>query len=153
LIEFALIVPVMLTILLGTIDLGRAFVFGVTAQDGAREAARLAERAATDINVSDTAVLTRLIAASNPALIGCNPVLGTQPNCGGGIWTLSIDVTTPTGTSYTSIAAAKADSQFPGSKLTVTARGSVSLLAGFRTSWGMALYPIVVQGQASMVVL
>lgn len=157
LIEFAFIAPVMLVILLGMIDLGRGFVFGVSAQDGAREAARLAERSATDVNVGDTKVLQRLIDASNPALVGCSPTLGTQ-QCGGGTWTFSISVTTPNGTTYSCIdtcgTPAKSDTaHYPGSKLSVTARGSVSLLAGIRTSWGMGLYPIVVQGQAYMVVM
>lgn len=142
----------MLIILLGMIDLGRAFVFGVSVQNGAREAARLAARAATDINVDDNAVLSRLITASNPALIGCNPTLGTQSSCGGGSWTLTINITTPNGANYTSISAAKADANFPGSQLTVTARGSVSMLAGLQLGWGQSLFPIVAQGQASMAV-
>lgn len=142
----------MLVMLLGMIDLGRAFVFGVSTQDGVREAARLAQRAATDVALTDSVVLDRLIAASNPALLGCASTLNTQQTCGGGTWTLTIDVLTPNGTPYTSIAAAKADANFPGSKLTVTARGSVSLLAGFQTSWGWTLSPITVQGQAAMVV-
>ena len=153
-IEFALIVPVMLAILLGMIDLGRAFVFGVSVQNGAREAARLAERAATDVNVGDSLVLQRLIDASNPALIGCTPTLGNPPACGGGTWTFTIDVTTPApfNTHYTSISTAKADAHFPGSQITVTARGSVSMLAGLHFGWGDSLFPIVAQGQASMAV-
>ena len=156
LIEFAIIVPVMLVILLGMIDLGRAFVYGVSVQNGAREAARLAERAATDVNVNDAAVLSRLVSASNPALIGCTAARGTQPACGGGDWTFSVDITAPDGTKYTSIAAAKADPQastrFPGSEIKVTARGSVSMFAGMNLGWGDSLFPIVAQGQASMAV-
>jgi len=152
-IEFVVIVPVMLVILLGMIDLGRAFVFGVAIQDGAREAARLAERSATDVNVTDAAVMSRLVTASSPALTNCPTSLGSHTGCGGGDWTFSVAITTPNGTSYTSIDAAKADTNFPGSTLTVTARGSVSLLAGVKTSWGMGLFPITVQGMSEMVVL
>ncbi len=148
-----MIVPVMLVILMGMIDLGRAFVFGVAVQDGAREAARLAERSATDINVGDTAVMGRLVTASNPALTGCAATIGSHPNCGGGSWTFSVNITTPNGTTYTSIDAAKADANYAGSTLTVTATGSVSLLAGVKTSWGMGLFPITVQGQSQMVVM
>jgi Flp pilus assembly protein TadG len=154
LIEFVLIVPVMLVILLGMIDLGRAFVFGVSVQNGAREAARLAEISATDQTVSDSAVLTRLIAASNPALIGCGATLGNPLSCGGGTWTFTIDVTTPApyNQHYTSISVAKADAHFSGSQITVTARGSVSMLAGLHFGWGDNLFPIFAQGQASMAV-
>jgi Flp pilus assembly protein TadG len=152
-IEFALIVPVLLIMLLGMIDLGRAFVFGVSVQNGAREAARLAERAATDVNVTDSAVFSRLITASNPALIGCSATAGSQ-QCGGGTWNFTINVTTPNGTAYTSLASAKADTNFPDSKVQVTAVGtSISLFAGFQTSWGLSLSPFSVQGQAAMVVL
>lgn len=155
LIEFAIIVPVMLVILLGMIDLGRAFVFGVSVQNGAREAARLAERSATDVGVNDAAVLSRLIAASNPALTNCTPSFGAQPTACGG-WTFTINVTAPDGTTYTSIDTAKADPQaqtrFPGSEIKVTARGSVSMFAGMNLGWGDSLFPIVAQGQASMAV-
>jgi Flp pilus assembly protein TadG len=164
LIEFALILPVMLIMVLGGIDLGRAFVYGVAAQDGAREAARLGASAAVATSVTDTAVLQRLIDASSPALAGCAATTATNQSCGGGTWTLAISVLT-TSQTYTSIASAvAADSlagctltgpvcQFPGSQLTVTATGQVSMLNGFRTPWGPSLFPITAQGQAVMVVL
>jgi Flp pilus assembly protein TadG len=155
LIEFMLILPVVLIILLGGIDTGRALVYGVAVQDGARDAARLAATAAVDHSVTDTVVLTRLIAASSPALDACKPIspavlaTGAQPVCP---WTFTISVVTPTPTTYSGIATAVVDPAFAGSQMTVAASGSVSMLSGFRTAWGLQLFPITAQGKAVMVV-
>jgi Flp pilus assembly protein TadG len=127
LVEFAFILPVTLILLLGMIDLGRAFVFGVTVQEGAREAARLAAKSAFDATVTDAAVLGRLVASSNPALISCPAVTTANQVCGGGTWTFTLGVTTPGGTTYTTIAAARAADALAGSQVTVTAAGSVAL--------------------------
>jgi Flp pilus assembly protein TadG len=174
LVEFALILPVMLVLVLGSLDIGRALVYGVSVQDGAREAARLGATAAIDGSLTDLGVhpvtdpvLQRLVDASSPALNACattwasNHVL--QPSCGGGSWTFDVsvvtsDVGTNAQTSYTSIAAAKAGCvlpvcKFPGSQLTVTATGQVSMLQGFSTAWGLQLFPIAARGQAIMVVV
>lgn len=151
-IEFALILPAMLILVLGGIDFGRALLYGVAVQEGAREAARFGTTAAVDSSVTDIDVFNRLIAASAPALSGCAAITTANQSCGGGTWTLNISVLTPTHGTFSSIAAAKLDSQFPGSQLTVTATGSVSMLAGFRTGWGLSLSPIMARGQAVMVV-
>lgn len=153
LIEFALVVPVMLILLLGMIDLGRAFVFGVSTQEGARQAARLAASSNYDVNIDDTAVLGRLVAASAPALVGCAASTTGNQSCNGGTWTFSVCVSNGGG-SCTTIASARAASTLPGSKVTVTAAGSVSLLPGFDTgAFGLSLAPITVQGQSAMEIL
>lgn len=156
LVEFALILPVLLIMLLGLIDLGRGLVFGVAVQQGAREAARIGVAAGLDASVSDAVVLQSLIAASAPGLVGCSAVLDTVQQCGGGSWTFSIRVTPPAGTpTYTSLAAARASAPqgIGGWRLEVTSRGSVSLLQGLATGVaGMSLAQISVQGDAVMVV-
>jgi len=152
LIEFALILPVMLVMVLGGIDIGRALIYGVAVQDGAREAARLGATAAFDTSVTDAGVLQRLIDASSPALSSCAATTTVNQSCGGGNWTLNINVLTTSHGAFSSIAAARSDAQFPGSQLTVTATGTVSMLAGFRTGWGLSLSPITARGQAVMVV-
>ena len=137
LVEFALIVPVLLLLVLGMFDLGRAFVFAVAVQNGAREAARLGERAALDPTVTNTLILQRLIDASAPALAGCAAQTGTQPTSGGcPQWTFTV---TPSGTLSS------------GNTLTVTAVGHVSLLGGINVG-GLNLPNITVQGQAEMLV-
>ena len=106
LVELALLLPVLLIMLLGMIDLGRGLVFGVSVQQGAREAARIGAAAALDTTVTDAVVLQRFIAASAPALAGCGPTLSSAQQCGGGTWTFSIKLTPPAGSpSYSSIAA------------------------------------------------
>jgi Flp pilus assembly protein TadG len=162
LVEFAFILPVMLIIVLGTIEIGRAFVFGVAVQDGAREAARLGANARLNAGITDAYVVQRLVDASSPAMLGCMPpttVTSTPVSftCGGGTWTITLNVT-PGGssTSYSTFAAvpASALSQLNGGTVEVKAVGSVSLLAGFLTGWtGMGLYQIQVQGDAVMVVM
>lgn len=152
LVEFAFILPVTLLLMLGMIELGRAFVFGVAVQDGAREAARLAAKANYDANVSDSAVLGRLVSASSPALAGCASSTGAQ-TCGGGNWTLSLSVVNGSST-YTTIAAARSAGALAGSQINVTAAGSVALLPGLNTGGaGLMLPNITVQGQAVMVIL
>ena len=153
LVEFAILLPVLMLMILGTIDFGRAFAFGVGTQQAAREAARYGSRLAVNQNVSDTTVLQRLIDASNPALQGCSAVQ-TQQSCGGGTWTFTLAVTPPgSATTYSSIATALANSSNPylsGGTVTVTAKGSVALLGGLCTSGDLCLPTIGVQGQAQM---
>jgi len=74
-VELALILPVFLIMLLGMFDIGRAFVFGVAVQNGAREAARLgsqaAERRAQQLVAVSFFVLAAYIAVESPrSLIG-----------------------------------------------------------------------------------
>jgi len=139
LVEFALILPVLLVMLMGMFDLGRAFVYGVAVQNGAREAARLGAKAYLDPTVSDAIILQRLIDASAPALGGCQPQTGAQPSNGCSTWTLSV---TPSGTKAS------------GATLTVTATGRPALFAGLLSGFaGLSLPQITVQGQAVMEVL
>jgi Flp pilus assembly protein TadG len=177
LVEFALVLPVMLILVLGSVDIGRALVYGVAVQNGAREAGRLAASTAANITVTDTAVLQRLIDASAPALGGCAPI-STLQQCGGGKWTFTLeDVTTDPVTllprTYTNqfndgddgqepatvlpetgaAEYARMDPNFSGSKLRVTATGSVSMFDGIATLWGMRLFPITARGETFMVVL
>ena len=146
-------VPVLLLLTLGLIDLGRAFVFGVAVQEGSRQAARIAATANYDTTLTDAAVLGRLVAASNPSLTGCAASSGTQ-SCNGGSWTLHLNVVSTGGTSYSTIAAARSASALPGAEVTVTASGAVALLPGVNTGiFGLQLPQISVQGQSSMVIL
>ena len=139
-VEFALIVPVLLLLLMGMFDIGRAFMFGVAVQNGTREAARLGARnylLGNDSTVNDTAILQRLIDASAPALSGCQPVTTAQPASCPWVFTVS-----PTGAKST------------GAQLTVTAVGRPSIFAGFAPSTFAERLPrITVQGQAVMEVL
>jgi Flp pilus assembly protein TadG len=152
LVEFALIVPVMLLMTLGMIDLGRAFVFGIAVQEGTRQAARLAATANYDTSLDDSAVLGRLIGASNPALIGCAAQTGAQPTDGCPNWTFTLNVVNG-GTTYT-INSARTANALPGSTVTVTASGTVALLPGFNAGvLGLSLPQIGVQGQTAMVIL
>lgn len=153
LIEFAFVLPVVLVMLLGMIDLGRAFVFGVATQEGTRQATRLAAAASNNINIDDNAVLGRLIAGSAPALTGCSAVTTANQSCNGGTWTFSVCVSNAGGP-CTTIAAARAANTLAGSSVTVTAAGSVALFPGLQTgSQGVSLANIGVHGQASMVIL
>jgi hypothetical protein len=172
LIEFALVLPVTLLLLLGLIEIGRGFVFGVTVQDGARQGARLAANARVNPAITDTMILQRLIDSASPAMTGCvlpkplpnpstpvillNPVTNLPP-CGGGIWTLTLAIT-PNGSStskpsFSALSTAELG-QLNGGTAKVRAVGAVSLLAGLNTgSPGLALYQVGVQGDAVMVVL
>lgn len=150
LVEFALVLPVMLLMMLGLIDLGRAFVFGVAVQEGTRQAARVAANAATDSTITDAVVLGRLIHGSSPALDNCQ---STPPSCSAAGWTVSITVDNG-GTPYSSIADARAAHALSGSKVTVNATASVALLPGVSTGmYGLTLPQIGVQGQSAMVIL
>src|SRR5438105_1690459 len=97
--EFALVLPVLLVLTLGLIDLGRAFVFGISIQEGARQAARLAASANYDAQVDNNAVLGRLVAASQPALSGCPATSTANQPCNGGRWTFAVSIVN-SGTSY-----------------------------------------------------
>ena len=61
LVELALILPVFLIIVLGSIDIGRGFIFGVAVQDGARESTRVAANARVDPGVTDAFIVQRVI--------------------------------------------------------------------------------------------
>jgi Flp pilus assembly protein TadG len=155
LVEFAFILPIVLILTLGLIDLGRAFVFGISVQEGARQAARLAASANYDATVDDSAITGRLIASSSPALVGCPLTPNTTVTCNGGTWRYSIDINNGT---YTSISTARTaltpSNAFSGASVRVTATGSIALLPGFQTgAFGLSLPQIGVQGQAAMVVL
>jgi Flp pilus assembly protein TadG len=163
LIEFALILPVMLILLLGMIDLGRGFVFGVAAQDGAQQAARLAANARLDPSLTDRIILQRLLDGSAPAMVRCTlpasipstPITLTCPS-GVGTWTLTLTVTPTSGSASSSFAglSTTALNQLNGGTVEVKAVGSVSLLAGFATgAMGLNMYQVTVQGDAVMVLL
>jgi Flp pilus assembly protein TadG len=158
----AFILPVMLLIVLGSIEIGRAFVFGVAVQDAAREATRLAANARVDPSVTDTGIVQRVLDSAAPAMLGCAPVtsVASTPvsfSCGGGSWTVTTKVT-PTGSasSYSSLSSIPSSSlgQLNGARVEVKVAGSVSLLAGLATGWsGLSLYQIGVQGDAVMVMM
>ena len=145
----------MLLMTVGLISFGRAFVFGVSVQEGTRQAARLAAASYvnTALTLTNSDVLGRLVAASNPALVGCPALTGTQ-SCNGTNWTFTVSVLGPSGTSYTRIEDARAANDLSGAQITVTAAANVAVLPGVATGlYGLQLPQIGVQGQSSMVVL
>jgi Flp pilus assembly protein TadG len=162
LVELALILPVFLIIVLGSIDIGRGFIFGVAVQDGARESTRVAANARVDPGVTDAFIVQRVIDAASPAMLGCvGPATVTSTpvtfSCGGGDWTITMAVR-PSGsaTSYSAFSAvpSSALAQLNGGTIEIKTVGSVSLLSGFATGWrGLSLYQITVQGDAVMVIL
>ncbi len=136
LVEFALLLPIMLILLIGMIDFGRAFVFGVAVQQGAREAARVAAQAGLDTTVTDARVLQRLVAASSPALSACAASTDAQ-SCGGGSWSLSVTYT---------------PSRSSGAQVQVQAVGHLTLLSAYLTSViGITSVPLT--GEAAMQVI
>jgi Flp pilus assembly protein TadG len=141
LVEFAFVVPVLLVLALGMIDLGRAFVFGVAVQNGAREATRVAATAGLDPNVTTLVILQRLIDASGPAISSTTCTATSSDLSGGNCpWQASV-------------------SPSPirrGNTVTVTVRTNrnISFVGGLLTgAFGLSLTPFQVQGSASMVVL
>ena len=80
-VELAIILPLLLTVLLGTIDLGRAFYTYVALTNAAREAARYA--AVNDTNASITQVRQEFTAGSAD-LSGCAAGSLTFAASGGG---------------------------------------------------------------------
>jgi Flp pilus assembly protein TadG len=143
LVEFAFVVPVLLVLTLGMIDLGRAFVFGVAVQNGAREAARVAATAGLDPNVKTRDVLQRLVDASAPAI--------SSTAC-----TLADGATDLSGANCPWQATVSPSPVRRGSAVTVTVRTTrnISFVGGLLTgAFGLSLSPFQVQGSASMVVL
>lgn len=174
LVEFAVILPVLLILTLGLIDLGRGFTFGVATQDAARQAARLAANGRLDLGSSasatdrasfDRAIFQRLLDSAAPGMSGCTlpatiPSTSFSPTgCSGtaGTWTFSLAVT-PVGYSsvsrFADLTAADARAHLNGGTVEVKAVGSVSLLNGLSTgAMRLGLYQITVQGDAVMVML
>jgi len=98
-VELALSMPVILVLLLGTYDFGRAYIIGVAVQQGTREAARLGAGSALDSAISDDVIRQRLIDAAAPTMQG---VTGAQcasacTDSQGLVWTVTISKT-PAGT-------------------------------------------------------
>jgi Flp pilus assembly protein TadG len=166
LVEFAIVMPVMLLMTLGLIDLGRAFVFGVAVQEGTRQAARLAASASdytlpADLASLDKTILGRLIASSSPALSGCTPAAAPPQDCN----SLHLEEQVKYGNAtYASLYEARmamtthdwsaAIHSAGGIQVTVKAAGPVALLPGVSTgAFGLTLPNINVQGQSTMVVL
>ena len=150
----------MLLLTLGMIDLGRAFVFGVAVQEGARQAARLAASANYDTNVTQSAVVGRVVDSSNPAMVGCLRQTGTQ-SCNAGSWNVTLSVVGASGSTYASLDSARSanDLQCTGSctdpaEVTITVAGSVALFPGVSTgNYGLVLPTINVQGSSAMAIL
>jgi phosphoribosylcarboxyaminoimidazole (NCAIR) mutase len=112
----------------------------------------MAATANYDSTLTDSAVLGRLVAASNPALVGCLSQTSSQ-SCNGGNWTFNVSVVSG-GTTYTTIASARSANALAGAQVTITASGSVALLPGVSTgNYGLVLPSITVQGQTAMVIL
>jgi Flp pilus assembly protein TadG len=139
--EFAFVVPVLLVLTLGMIDLGRAFVFGVAVQNGAREAARVAATAGLDPNVTTQVILQRLVDASAPAI--------SSTTC-----TLPAGATDLSGANCPWHATVSPITRGSGVTVTVRTNRNISFIGGFLTgAFGLSLSQFQVQGSASMVVL
>ncbi|MDR7082228.1 Flp pilus assembly protein TadG [Arthrobacter ginsengisoli] len=71
-VEFALILPIFLALILGVVEFGRAFSIQVSMAEGAREAARyMAIHYATEADAEAT--------ARDRAMFAANPIAGLQP--------------------------------------------------------------------------
>ena len=139
-VEFAVILPMMLVLVLGMIDLGRAFVYGVAVQNGAREAARLAANQGLDPAITTQTVIQRLIDASAPALANCTAGSSNVSGCN---WTVTISPSSITSSSR-------------GSSVTLTVKttSNVGFFSGFLTgAMGLSSSAFTIQGSASMIVL
>jgi Flp pilus assembly protein TadG len=123
LVEFALVVPVLLLILAGTVEFGRAFwEYGVVlqaVQEGARFGAALGNAN------NDTAIATRV----------------QQVAAAGGLTVAASSVTVTATCSYLSNAAVPAGSRTRGNILTVSLRYSHSVLMPFLPEGGFTLAP------------
>src|SRR5579859_5318643 len=122
LIEFTLVMPMMLCMLLGLIDFGRAYVAGVALEGASREGARLT----MDRNQTDAAVLARVQLSAQPVTLAaadvtvCAAVIAPPafpPSC------------TPTGVF------AVRDASTAGKAVTVTAHTFVPFFTAFLTRW------------------
>jgi hypothetical protein len=80
--EFALLLPLLLTILFGTLDLGRAFYTYIALTNAAREAARYA--AVNDTNASISQVQGELTVPAGSDVSGCAAGTLTFSGSGGG---------------------------------------------------------------------
>ena len=139
LVEFAFVLPVLLVLTLGMIDLGRAFVFGVAVQNGAREATRIAATGGLDPGVTTQVVLQRLIDASGPAI--------SSPACTAG----STDLTGASCPWHATVSSLTRGSMVT---VTVSTNRNISFVGGILTgAFGLSLSPFSVQGSASMMVL
>jgi hypothetical protein len=81
-VELVIVLPLLLTILFGTLDLGRAFYTYISLTNAAREAARYA--AVNDANASISQVQGELDAPSGTDISGCAPGSLTFSGSGGG---------------------------------------------------------------------
>ncbi len=122
-VEFALLLPVLLLIIFGLIDFGRAINAQITLTQAAREGARLAS-----LGYSSSAVQTR---AQNAALPGLNPVTVTvSSSCPSGAGT-GVDAVVQTSYQFSFITPVGAfaslfgSASFGSSTLTLTAKGEM----------------------------
>lgn len=137
-VEIALVLPVVLVMLTGMVDFGRAYVYGIAVQQGAREAARFGATALlTPTGVSDAQIQQRLLDAAAPVLQGgtCTSSSATCTDGLGASWTISV---TPA-----------AGARTVGGPLTVTATGSLPLLTGYLTGL-VGITSVTLRGNASM---
>lgn len=144
-VELAVSLPLLVLILLGIIDLGQAYVYGVAGQQGAREAARLGARGSA---VTNQQILQRFIDAGLPATGGCGTATNTSSftctGASGSTWTLTVAFIDPT--------TGGAGTNASGQQVAVTAAGNLPLLTGPATTW-IGINNIPIRGYATMVIL
>lgn len=156
-IELALILPLVLIMIVGILDFGRAYVVGVGVQQGVREAARFgSNQALAPAAATDTQIVQRLIDASMPALQVCTTTglnvsqttsTLTNASCGFGTWSFTVACTVPSGSS-----ASCSPQRTSGAMLRVTANGTVPLMLGFLTGYA-GITDIKIQGDAAFPLL
>ena len=143
LVELALCLPVILVLLLGLVDLGRALAMAVSIQAAVGSAAHLGALQFTSngSNVTNQTIFQRLIDSSQPFLNGCTASNVSSMSCssGYGTWTLSV--------AYTPTRAA-------GNTIEVKAVGQISLFVGFLSgAFNPGLASVTVQGDAQSILV
>lgn len=78
-VEFALVLPILVTLLLGVVELGNGLNSYITVVDAARDGARLGSRGASVTNADITAAVNRdveRLSGADPTITITNPTIG-----------------------------------------------------------------------------
>ncbi|MHB9145145.1 MAG: TadE/TadG family type IV pilus assembly protein [Symbiobacteriia bacterium] len=78
LVEFALVVPLLLLLVIGIMEFGRAYSANLALQNAAREGARLAITGATDANITQRVVSSAVGLDSTKLTVTVSPVTRVQ---------------------------------------------------------------------------
>ncbi|MCX6022317.1 MAG: pilus assembly protein [Chloroflexi bacterium] len=139
LVEMALIFPMLLLLLLGSLDFARVFVTSLVLQGAAREGARLA----ADYTQTSSAVQTRVTNAATPLVV---------PTSGVTSCVFSTPQTTPSTSCPPTGAIATRAAANSGQAVIVTVTLNVPFTTSFLTSW-VGLPSLDVTSSAQMIIL